>query len=197
MHYEKNQLNPLVVTILQVLKNRQTALGIHHLLQEIKSIAPLPDFDDDEQLALFKLNWLMMNALYQLQQALLGDGYYLQISTLEIMLSPLNKHGPQAQQQTLQHQPLRDYYLDWKNFSNTTIDEVQSMLEGVWQEYLNPGQQLAAYKTLGLEGGESWAQVKKAYRKLVVVHHPDKGGQASRFMEVRQAYECLKQALQG
>ena len=195
--YEKQQVNPLVVAILQVLKRSDKPLGIHHLLQEIKAISKIPALDDDEQLGLFKLNWLMMNALYQLQQALLPSGYYLQIATLEIFLGPVITGDAESAAVELRAQPLRDYYLDWKNFSDTTVEQIQAMLDGVWQEYLSPDQQHEAYSVLGVDVTASWVQVKKAYRQMAARHHPDKGGDAQRFMAVRQAYECLKQSLNG
>ncbi len=197
LDYGSEQVNPLVVAILQVLKNTDQSLAIHELLSAIKAISKIPALDDDEQLALFKLNWLMMNALYQLQWALLPSGYHLKISTLAILLQPIPALQPDTQKQELKHQPLRDYYLDWKNFSATTADEVKAMLEGVWQEYLSPDQQREAYRVLGLDTGASWVLVKKTYRQLAATHHPDKGGDAQRFMDVRQAYECLKQSLNG
>ena len=197
LDYEAQQVNPLVVSILQVLKCSDHALGIHQLLQEIKSLGKLPSLDDDEQLALFKLNWLMMNALYQLQMALLPSAYHLHISTLEIYLQPLAELDQSALGQELKAQPLRDYYLDWKNFSDTTAEEVQAMLDGVWESHLSPTQQSQAYRVLDLSVGAQWSEVKRSYRKLAATHHPDKGGEAQRFMEIRQAYECLKQSLNG
>lgn len=195
--YEKRKLNPLVVGILQVLKTANKSLGIHELLQEVKTISKVPKLDEDEQLALFKLNWLMMNALYQLQWALLDSGYYLYISTLDIHLQPLHRKQVTAETQAVQQQPLREYYLDWNNFSDTTVDEVQAILDGVWQAYLNPAQQKTAYGLLGLAPSAKWPDIKKAYRQLVAKYHPDKGGDAQRFMEIRQAYECLKQTHAG
>ena len=47
---------------------------------------------------------------------------------------------------------------------------------------------------LGLEKGATEAQVKRAYKKLVVRYHPDKNkeeGTAERFMEIQKAYETL------
>lgn len=195
LDYEAQQVNPLVVSILQVLKKTDQSLGIHQLLQAVKAISEIPSLDDDEQLGLFKLNWLMMNALYQLQMALLPSAYYLHISTLDIYLKPLLDLELPAQAKELKAQPLRDYYLDWSNFSDTTADEVQAMLEGVWETYLSPNKQSEAYTVLGLRSEADWPEVKRCYRKLAATHHPDKGGDAQRFMEIRQAYECLKQSL--
>lgn len=186
--------NPLVPAILQVLRTARRRLAIHELLAELKQVANIPSLDDDVQLALFKLNWLMMNALYQLQLELLDEGYYLTISTLNIQLEPLQVSTHLGAEQQLRLEPLRDYYLDWSHFSNTTKEEVQALLEGVWQEYISSDEQDKAYRALGLDVDATLQMIRKTYRKLAGQFHPDKGGDALRFMEIRQAYEVLKKA---
>lgn len=47
------------------------------------------------------------------------------------------------------------------------------------------------YKALGVEKSASESEIKKAYRKLAVVHHPDKGGDPEKFKEITRAYEVL------
>jgi DnaJ-class molecular chaperone len=47
------------------------------------------------------------------------------------------------------------------------------------------------YETLGIEQGASVDEIKKAYRKLALKHHPDRGGDAEKFKEIGQAYEVL------
>ena len=47
------------------------------------------------------------------------------------------------------------------------------------------------YKTLGVERNASPDEIKQAYRKLASIHHPDKGGDTSRFQEIQSAYETL------
>merc|ERR1719412_2833025 len=49
----------------------------------------------------------------------------------------------------------------------------------------------AFYKTLEAEKGASEPEIKKAYRKLAVKHHPDKGGDPEKFKEITRAYEVL------
>lgn len=50
------------------------------------------------------------------------------------------------------------------------------------------------YQTLGVEKDADEKTIKKAYRKLAVKHHPDKGGDEQKFKEVSAAYEVLSDA---
>lgn len=50
------------------------------------------------------------------------------------------------------------------------------------------------YDTLGVTETASDAEIKKAFRKLAAQHHPDKGGNQSKFQEINEAYDTLKSA---
>jgi DnaJ-class molecular chaperone len=47
------------------------------------------------------------------------------------------------------------------------------------------------YKILGVEKGASKDEIKKAFRKAAMRHHPDKGGDEAKFKEVNEAYAVL------
>jgi DnaJ-class molecular chaperone len=47
------------------------------------------------------------------------------------------------------------------------------------------------YKTLGLESNADEESIKKAYKKLARIHHPDKGGSEEKFKEINEAYQIL------
>jgi molecular chaperone DnaJ len=47
------------------------------------------------------------------------------------------------------------------------------------------------YTTLGLERNATKEEIKKAFRKLVMEHHPDKGGDENKFKEINEAYSVL------
>jgi DnaJ family protein A protein 2 len=47
------------------------------------------------------------------------------------------------------------------------------------------------YELLGVEKAASQDEVKKAFRKAALQHHPDRGGNADKFKEVNKAYEVL------
>lgn len=47
------------------------------------------------------------------------------------------------------------------------------------------------YQTLGVDQKATPDEIKKAYRKLANKHHPDKGGDQSKFKEISVAYDTL------
>eukprot|EP00478_Filoreta_tenera_P000398 GABV01000398.1.p1 GENE.GABV01000398.1~~GABV01000398.1.p1 ORF type:complete len:434 (-),score=186.93 GABV01000398.1:47-1348(-) len=50
------------------------------------------------------------------------------------------------------------------------------------------------YECLGVAKDATQAQIKKAYRKAAISHHPDRGGDAEKFKEAQQAWEILGDA---
>jgi len=47
------------------------------------------------------------------------------------------------------------------------------------------------YERLGVERGADANEIKKAYRKMALTHHPDKGGDIEEFKHIQKAYEIL------
>lgn len=47
------------------------------------------------------------------------------------------------------------------------------------------------YKILGVDKNSTPDDIKKAYRKLASLHHPDKGGDTTKFQEIQTAYDTL------
>lgn len=47
------------------------------------------------------------------------------------------------------------------------------------------------YTTLGVSKNATQEEIKKAYKKLAIKHHPDKGGDQEKFKEISSAYDTL------
>ena len=47
------------------------------------------------------------------------------------------------------------------------------------------------YETLGVNKGANADEIKKAFRSLSLLHHPDKGGGGEKFKEINRAYQLL------
>src|ERR1700712_620457 len=48
------------------------------------------------------------------------------------------------------------------------------------------------YEILGVGKSASADEIKKAFRRAAVEHHPDRGGDEAKFKELNEAYEVLK-----
>lgn len=51
------------------------------------------------------------------------------------------------------------------------------------------------YNTLKIPDNSELADVKKAYKKLALKHHPDRGGELKKFQEIATAYEEIEKHL--
>lgn len=51
------------------------------------------------------------------------------------------------------------------------------------------------FKILGIEPTKDKDEIKKAFRRLAHIHHPDKGGDKNKFQEILNAYEVLTKAV--
>lgn len=47
------------------------------------------------------------------------------------------------------------------------------------------------YQILGLDKNASQEEIKQSYKKLILQHHPDKGGNEEEFKKIQEAYETL------
>lgn len=47
------------------------------------------------------------------------------------------------------------------------------------------------FQTLGLNESASEEDIKRAYKRMAMQHHPDRGGDVSQFQEIQEAYDTL------
>ena len=48
------------------------------------------------------------------------------------------------------------------------------------------------YSTLGVNSNATPQEIKKAYKKASMQHHPDRGGNSDEFVKIQAAYETLR-----
>jgi len=186
------QTNPLCLSVLKILQQADGALREHDLLKALGDEAFPQDDECDAQLTLFRQHFYLMNALYQLQDKLLNENCYLSISALEIKIQSLDAADSTSLLNNEGEQKLREYYLDWQHYDKTSSADVSELLSGFWQRYRQHQQQLPSLAILGLDEQASWPDIQQSYRRLIKEHHPDKGGDRLRFVEIREAYEVLQ-----
>jgi DnaJ-domain-containing protein 1 len=185
----------LLMPILRILKNNESSMSEHELITQLKpSLETLVDQSLPASLILFQSHFLVMNALYQLQQEIVEDNLYLHISALEIYLSPMAEAENSSVINIETDDALRSYYLDFSHFETTSHEDVEQLLNGFWKKYLTEDKKSEACSVLGLNINATKAEVQKAYRRLAGNCHPDKGGDGERFMAIREAYEILRYA---
>ena len=186
------QENPFKASILALIRTSPSGLSEYDLIQRLQEYDQSFALEGDSpNLVLFRKHFLVMNALYQLQTDLFNDGWYLSISPLDIRLEPVQTSGIASLPTGNAAAPLREYYLDWGNFSQTGRAEVEVMLSRFTQRYLAIDERLEALKILELPADAPWEAVKLSYRRLAALNHPDKGGEPGRFCSIRGAYEIL------
>jgi len=193
---DNNIENPLVWPILALIEANEGSSQIHHLAIELQKNGLLEKLDKDPNKDLFKRNFLLMNALYQLQ-AILLPAQWLQVEAMNIQLS---EYLPENIERALgQTSALRSYYLDWQNFE-TNSDDIEAMLTGFWQRYhqtISPSistiDKSNALQIFGLGTQATQQQIRKKWRRLALELHPDRAtGDKDKFLKACEAWQVLK-----
>jgi len=183
--------NPLKAAILTILKAEGVGVSEYQLIRQLEADhGPFPETGGGADLALFQKHFIVMNALYQLQQSLLDDGLYLAISSLNIQLQT-NNCSRETRLSDSADTKLRDYYLDWSQLEATTASDVTELLNSFWECYLAIDKKAEALIKLGLDEDVGWDNIQRSYRRLAAQHHPDRGGDQKEFIAIREAYEVL------
>lgn len=198
--------NPFTLAVLSILKNNNEPIGLYELMQALEAdgfeLVENPG-ELSYELKIFRKNFMVMNALYEIQRDIADSGFYLHISPLKIVLSEryseeaLTLMGVAEEREA--DEKLAQFYLDWDNFHSTDQMDVEALFRRFWKrfdEYTRTKQsderRLDALTTLELESNASWKDIQQRYRQKVAVNHPDRGGDSKTFIEIREAYQILK-----
>lgn len=183
--------NPYIETLFVALV-QQHHWKLNALSALLNEQLDLPELDVDPTQHLFKHNFLLMNALFTLQDELKHLNSDLIIDSIDITYIPMNHDMP-----TTYRQPLREYYLDWRNYSTET-EEIEQLLADFWQRYCHNhhftdvqiSQALARFE---LPTTVTYAQIKKRWRELAITFHPDKQhGNTELFQQLQEDWCVLK-----
>lgn len=194
----------LAEQILLLLREQPDGCSEYELIQQLKArhSTHIPHLPLIDKLVLFRTHFLVFNALYRLRDRLWGEcSHHLQISPLCVQLQPYvpGTNGISTSD------PLRDYYLDMTNLRDTDEAEVERLLASFWSRMRgdqvgdrsgdwDPEQKRAALELFELdsEPGLDMAAIKRRYRQLVSIHHPDRGGSTTRIQSINLAMEILQ-----
>ncbi len=187
--------NPLKRAILTILKEAKQPIKEYELHTMLGGLA-FSQFTRNcsAELVLFRKHFLVMNALYTLHDELFKQGLYLQISALNIIIKKMNggQNKAHALHTDCTFRKLSHYYQNWNNFDKTSEQEVNTLLNTFWKHFLLHDEKHQSLASLELAENSNWTDIQKKYKQLCQQHHPDKGGNAVYFLEIRQAYDNLK-----
>lgn len=191
--------NPLKASILSILKSYPQGVSEYDIIKGLRS-QRLVEGDNDrlptDSLAMFRIHFMVMNALYSLQEELLDSEIMLSISPLLIQLHFAGTTSATALTDSAEP-ALREYYLDWSHFDKADHDTVNQLLHQFWQRFLASDQRAEALDILGLEHQSNWQDIRRRYQQLIQKYHPDKGGDEQKFIAIRAAYETLESCSKG
>ncbi len=175
-----------------ILKQHPSGISEYNLLRLLQYELE-DDFGPDlfrDELKMYRAHFLLFHALYRLSDYLVQQQLgQLDIHVLKIALLPYVKNDTSA---LTTPDPLRAHYLNLDNLEDTTLGDVQALLGQFWTCYFANEKQHQALQVLGLTLPITQSEIENRYRKLVMQHHPDKGGEVKEFVAVQQAIEVLR-----
>jgi len=188
--------NPLLWPILEVLKRQPSGWKVHTLAAHLGELELMPTLDEAPEKDLFKRNFLIMNALYQLQETLYPK-QWLQVEAMDIILMPMFRNASHVIDV---EDPLREYYSQWEHYE-ASEGEVKRLLNEFWTRYrkfvggsnkdLNRQQALRLFE---LHDDATHFEIRKTWRKLALRWHPDRdNGNAEKFRILCEAWNILRQ----
>ncbi len=196
--------NPLLWPILELLRKHPSGWKVHTLASELTEQGYIHPLDDSPEKDLFKRNFLIMNALYQLQETLFPK-QWLQVEAMNLILLPCY---PSAGRQIDSQDPLRDYYTDWSNYE-AEEGEVKRLLNQFWTRYqqhvgdkdsdsresriVHNLDRAKALRLFNLPYDATATEIRKQWRKLALKWHPDRdNGDAAQFRVLCEAWNILR-----
>ena len=180
----------LITLIKSFLEEHPQGVKEHEFLRHLDEQEAFQALDTEvsSSLLLFQKHFLLFHVLYSINQQRVADNQgALQISPL--LIKQLDH--VEADTQIGEIEPLSVYYLALENLASASEDNVSDLLDAFWVKYLKNEKCGNALKVLGLNDPVTDTKIVQRYRKLVSVHHPDKGGDKDKVQEINEAYAVL------
>ena len=193
----------LVNDLLQILLNHPDGINEHQLLHQLDALGYSVFKPDLDPLKLFQAHFLLFHLLYRQADFWQAEHGVLRIHCLDIGFTPSvasSADQSDASDQLQTDDPLRRYYLDYRHFLETQSEDVQNLLDDFWKAFyqIQPSEQLTQAMQvleLPLDLPLTQSAVTRQYRKLSLIHHPDRGGDTAKFQRISQAAQQLRDHL--
>ena len=187
----------LAKVVIEALKQHHAGLSEYELIQWVKKHGDhiFESINFWDRLSLFQTHFMLFHTLYQLKTLFAESNVgRLDINPLRIILLPpdINNNTEIAD-----FDPLQKYYLDVTHLDNTSDREIADLLANFWQTMGNPDKRAAALSELELEDPVEFSVIKQQHRRLVMKHHPDRGGSKEKLQSINTAMDILKQLQNG
>ena len=177
--------------LLAVLRAHPAGISEYELIRALECSGE-PGFNAEclrDNLSLFQTHFFLFHSLYQLHEQLWNNAEaHLEIGPLCIRLLPITDSTSTA---ISGHDTLRDYYLDINNLTDTDANDVELLLGKFWQRFVRNDDRQNALNELELNDPVDWATIKTQHRRLVMQHHPDRGGDEQRLQAINAAMDVL------
>ena len=93
---------------------------------------------------------------------------------------------------------VRYFYLDRENYDRLDEQTAESFLKGAWELLNRYGEYEKSLAALEITGDPDRATVKRNFRRLAKIHHPDRGAESHRrFNDINRAYRLLLRVIPG
>lgn len=166
-----------------------------------RGLVPSTLTSESSSLDLFYKHFFIRHCLHRLREILAVQcKATLELSSIEIVYRPVIEERFKELVCARSEQALSTYYLDLNNLISATEESVNCLLDQFWSMYekhldASSIELQEAISLLGLELPIENKTLSAEYRRLVQVHHPDKGGDSEQFIEIRRAYMLVKSFL--
>lgn len=177
-------------TLQHVVETHSNGVSEHTLFKLLADAGAMPEFSaDTEPLTLFRVHFQLFHQLYRLRERLLeSQAAILLISPIKIRLIPYSSGHPALSL----HDPLYSYYMNLENLHNMDTRQLDHMVGEFWARLAGGDERKRALAELGLVDPVNDDTIRKAYRKLAMTLHPDRGGEKIAFQAINEAMLQLK-----